>query len=113
MNTLTLHALDEALAKQLKAHARAEHKSLNQAAKELLAAALGLAPARRPNRREEFAPLCGCWTEKEARRFDEDVACFSEIDKDLWIAAHTMECGAVLITFDQHFHDIPGLRVAP
>jgi tRNA(fMet)-specific endonuclease VapC len=32
---------------------------------------------------------------------------------DLWIAAHTMECGAVLITFDQHFHDVPGLRVAP
>ena len=35
------------------------------------------------------------------------------IDKDRWIAAQTMECGAVLITFDQHFHDGPGLRVAP
>ena len=30
---------------------------------------------------------------------------------DLWIAAQTLECGAVLITFDQHFHDVPGLRV--
>lgn len=30
---------------------------------------------------------------------------------DLWIAAQTMECGALLITFDQHFHDVPGLRV--
>lgn len=84
MNTLTLHALDESLAKQLKAQAKAENKSLNQTAKELLAAALGLAPARRPNRLEEFAPLCGCWTEKEAKRFDEHVACFSEIDKELW-----------------------------
>ena len=30
---------------------------------------------------------------------------------DLWIVAQTMECGAVLITFDRHFQDIPGLRV--
>lgn len=32
---------------------------------------------------------------------------------DLWIAAQTMECGAVLITFDQHFAAIPGLRIGP
>jgi tRNA(fMet)-specific endonuclease VapC len=30
---------------------------------------------------------------------------------DLWLAAQTMECGAVLITLDQHFQDVPGLRV--
>ena len=30
---------------------------------------------------------------------------------DLWIAAQTLECGAVLITFDQHFDVIPGLRI--
>ncbi len=32
---------------------------------------------------------------------------------DLWIAAQTMECGAELITFDQHFAIIPGLRIRP
>ena len=32
---------------------------------------------------------------------------------DLWIAAQTLECGAILITFDQHFHDVPGLRMEP
>jgi len=30
---------------------------------------------------------------------------------DLWVAAQALEHGAVLITFDQHFHDVPGLRV--
>lgn len=30
---------------------------------------------------------------------------------DLWIAAQTLECGAVLIAADQHFRDVPGLRV--
>lgn len=30
---------------------------------------------------------------------------------DLWIAAQALECGAVLVTFDQHFREVPGLRV--
>ncbi len=29
---------------------------------------------------------------------------------DLWIAAHCMEIGGVLVTFDKHFEDIEGLR---
>ena len=32
-------------------------------------------------------------------------------ENDLWIAAQTLECGAVLIAFDQPFHAVPGLRV--
>jgi len=30
---------------------------------------------------------------------------------DVWIAAHTLECGATLVTRDQHFQYIPGLRL--
>jgi len=30
---------------------------------------------------------------------------------DMWIAAQTMELGAVLVTFDRHFLRVPGLRV--
>ena len=30
---------------------------------------------------------------------------------DIWIAAHTMELGATLVTTDSHFDGIPGLRV--
>jgi len=30
---------------------------------------------------------------------------------DIWIAAHAIETGAVLISFDQHFSKIAGLRV--
>lgn len=29
---------------------------------------------------------------------------------DVWIAAHGMETGSVLVTFDKHFLKIPGLR---
>ncbi len=31
--------------------------------------------------------------------------------KDVWIAAHTLETGSVLVTYDSHFTVIPGLRL--
>ena len=30
---------------------------------------------------------------------------------DVWIAAHALETGSILLTFDRHFAFIPGLRV--
>ena len=30
---------------------------------------------------------------------------------DVWIAAHALETGAVLVTYDSHFTAVPGLRV--
>ena len=30
---------------------------------------------------------------------------------DVWIAAHALETGAVLVTYDGHFRDVPGLRL--
>jgi len=30
---------------------------------------------------------------------------------DVWIAAQALESGAVLVTFDGHFRDVPGLRL--
>ncbi|MCX6569073.1 MAG: PIN domain-containing protein [Candidatus Aminicenantes bacterium] len=29
---------------------------------------------------------------------------------DVWIAAHALETGAVLVTYDTHFTAVPGLR---
>jgi len=30
---------------------------------------------------------------------------------DVWIAAHALETGSILVTYDDHFSAIPGLRV--
>lgn len=30
---------------------------------------------------------------------------------DVWIAAHALDAGAVLVTFDSHFRAVPGLRL--
>jgi len=32
---------------------------------------------------------------------------------DIWIAAQTMELGAVLISYDKHFKNISGIRIFP
>jgi tRNA(fMet)-specific endonuclease VapC len=32
---------------------------------------------------------------------------------DVWIAAHSLETGAILVTYDDHFAVIPGLRLWP
>lgn len=32
---------------------------------------------------------------------------------DIWIAAQTLEQGAILISYDKHFASVPGLRVKP
>ncbi len=30
---------------------------------------------------------------------------------DVWIAAHALETGSVVVTFDEHFKQVPGLRL--
>ena len=30
---------------------------------------------------------------------------------DVWIASHAIETGAVIVTYDNHFHQIAGLRI--
>ncbi len=30
---------------------------------------------------------------------------------DIWIAAHALETGSVVVTYDIHFKSIPGLRL--
>lgn len=30
---------------------------------------------------------------------------------DVWVAAHALETGSVLVTYDRHFGDVPGLRI--
>lgn len=32
---------------------------------------------------------------------------------DVWIAAHTVETGATLVSYDNHFQKIPGLKIWP
>ena len=71
MNALTLHAMDDSLAFALRKHAAELGTSINQAAKALLAGALGLSSS---SKRPEAAKM---------RSFVEDAS-FSRVDKADW-----------------------------
>lgn len=85
MTALTLHAIDDELSDALHRHASENGKSLNQAAKELLARALGLEGAdQRPD--PGFMRFAGRMSASEARKLGEAVerADFSRIDPEDW-----------------------------
>ena len=85
MNALTLHAMDDSLAFALRKYAAELGVSINQAAKSLLAGALGLT-AKRKRTAPGFLKYAGGLSHGEAaelRAFVDDAA-FSRIDKSDW-----------------------------
>jgi plasmid stability protein len=72
MTSITIHNLDDALAALLRAKARADGTSLNQAIKRLLEGALGARPSTTKHRKE-FAKFCGVWSKAQAAEFDKAV----------------------------------------
>ncbi|MCD6192241.1 MAG: hypothetical protein J7L26_02090, partial [Candidatus Aminicenantes bacterium] len=62
MKSITIHGLDEEMAKLIKKRAKQEKTSVNRVVKSLLAKALGLGQNQQDNR-EEFLDLFGVWSE--------------------------------------------------
>lgn len=81
---LTLHAIDEKLSTRLSSYAQREKKSLNQSAKELLASALGIAPAREADHSAELERFIGAWDDETADRLRENLENFEQIDEARW-----------------------------
>ena len=84
MTAITLHAIDDTLARRLQTTARREGKSLNQMAKELLASALGVAPARKPRVRNDLGRFCGVLSDADAKAIRANRADFERIDEEMW-----------------------------
>lgn len=84
MTALTLHAIDDTLAKRLQRSARLEGKSMNLFAKELLASALGLTAPRRPRVRNDLARFCGTLSDEDAAAIKQTLKDFDRIDEELW-----------------------------
>ena len=85
MTAITLHAMDDDLATALRRHAAEAGESLNQAAKRLLARALGLdGVSRRPE--PGFMRFAGSLPARDAKRLKSfvDDADFSKVDPRDW-----------------------------
>ena len=84
MTSLTLHALDDAIGIPLRDYARRERKSLNQSAKDLIAAGLGIARPVVENHRAEYEALFGVLSDEDADAIRENLKRFDVIDEDKW-----------------------------
>ncbi len=83
MTSITIHDLDETVAKLIRARARAEGLSLNQTIKRILEEALGVKPRAQKNRRH-FEEFCGTWTKEQVAEFDKAVSDFERVDPEDW-----------------------------
>ncbi|MBT3193304.1 MAG: hypothetical protein HN341_12185 [Verrucomicrobia bacterium] len=84
MKSLTLHAMDNQLADQIKRRANEMHISMNELAKRLLAEALGIKVPAKPPHRDDFACFCGTWSESDAGEFEERVADMQSVNAEEW-----------------------------
>lgn len=85
MNALTLHAMDDRLVVALRRYASELGTSLNQAAKTLIASALGLSSSRE-RRTPGFMRFAGGFTSEDAAELRSfvDAASFSKINESDW-----------------------------
>ncbi len=83
MSIITIHALEPAIEKRIRARARQQHKSLNQTVKELLAERV-LGSAQAADHRAEFAVFAGVWSAAEARAFEAATADLAKVDVEDW-----------------------------
>jgi len=70
MAVMTIHAVDAAVEKRIRAKARKEGKSLNRTVKELLAERVGVGAPSAADRRAEFAEFAGIWSEDDVPEFE-------------------------------------------
>ena len=84
MKSLTIHALDDQLAAQIKHRAQERSISMNEFIKQTLAEALGIKAPVVPPHRDDFAGFCGTWTAAEAQAFEARVAETEKVDPEDW-----------------------------
>ncbi len=84
MKSLTLHAMDDQLADQIRRRASEMSISMNELAKRILAEGLGIKTPSNPPHRDDFAPFCGTWSERDAREFNQRVADMGTVNAEDW-----------------------------
>ena len=82
MKTITVRNVSTELAEALTAEKRRRGLSLNRTVLALMTESLGISSDR--SRSNGLRRLSGSWSEDDFRRFEEAVAPFGEIERDIW-----------------------------
>ncbi len=84
MKSLTLHALDDQLAGQIKRRASELSISMNELAKRILAEGLGIKRSAESPHKAEFECFCGSWTDSDVHEFEERTDDMRQVDAGDW-----------------------------
>ena len=78
----TIRQIPRNIDKALRAKAKAEGKSLNQAAVEALRAGLGV--VNQPTKKRDLSDLVGTMTPEDSKAMEEVRELFDRVDEDVW-----------------------------
>ena len=84
MKSITIHGIDDPLAKLIKSKAQSEGLSVNKTVKKLLEESLGVKPRKKGINRSDFEEFCGIWSESERTEFEEKTTEFRNVDDEDW-----------------------------
>ena len=84
MKSITIHGMDETLAKHLQKKAYDQGQSLNITIKQLLRKSLGLDESKKTDS-HRFDEFVGTWSKEEANEFEKAIADLEQVDKEEWM----------------------------
>lgn len=84
MKSMTIHGIDDQLAKLIKARAKAEGLSVNKTLKKLLEISLGVKPQPEKKNLKDFKEFSGVWDEEDLSEFEENTSSSRTIDPEDW-----------------------------
>ncbi len=84
MKSMTIHGIDDQLAKLIKSKAQSEGLSINKTIKKMLEVSLGVKPLEERKNMDVFREFYGLWTKADQNEFEEQTADTRTIDSKDW-----------------------------
>lgn len=84
MSSITIHKMDDQLARELKRKAQSESISVNAMVKQLLSESLGIKMPKEPPHKNEFASFLGVWSAEDAKEFEENTSDMNSVNPEDW-----------------------------
>jgi len=84
MKSVTIHGIDDPLAKLIKSKAQSEGLSINKTVKKLLEESLGVKPRNKGINRSDFEEFFGIWSESERIEFEDRTDELRNVNYEDW-----------------------------
>ena len=84
MKSITIHGLDDHVAKMLKVKAKEKKESDNKTVKRMIEQALGVKAKEQGAHYKDSVEFCGTWSKEDLAEFEKNSAEIRKVDEELW-----------------------------